>query len=139
MAAIFRPMLAATGIAVAVALAGCVGTAPAATRTPTTPPSLGVIGSVDDLVTAYVGTGRACDWEPVANPKFAAELGSCSSDTTLAYYISRSDMQDTIATLREISTDTTVDLHLLVGPNWIINSPAAAALSLVLGGTLITE
>ncbi len=112
-------------------LAGCAAATPAADG--------GSYGSVEDLRDAYVAAGGDCDgWSQDNQVTLAAESGVCDSNTVLSTYTSQDAKEEIVATVKAVG-DVIGGYSLLVGVNWIINSPDAKDAREVLGGTLVFD
>lgn len=123
--------VAIAGALVAAGLSGCISPE-------TVDPAEGLTyGSVDDLREAYEAAGGDCSsWEQANQVTAAAESGMCDSNTVLSIYTSTSDRDGVVAGIR--SFGDVLSISLLVGANWIINSPDASDVRDSLGGTLVT-
>lgn len=111
------------------------------TAAPTpTPTELGAVGSVADLKDAAVAAGFDCpSWEQSNHMPAAAESGTCTDDDVFSTYTSQADRDEVVDFLKENLSGTGIELTLLVGENWIINSDTAAELEPELGGVLVKE
>lgn len=125
-----RIVVAALGIA---ALAGCVSTPPIADDGDHL-----TFDSVEALRAAYVEAGGDCpEWNQTNAIKLALESGDCSGDTVLSIYASAADRDEVVDDLTEALADIGGPT-LLIGKNWMINTPDPAATAESLGGTVIT-
>jgi hypothetical protein len=119
-----------------------VGCAPLATTDagaePEVPPEGQVYGSVGELREAYEAAGGDCSsWSQTNQVTVAAESGTCGTDTVLSTYTNSAD-RDSIVEFQRAFSDF-ADTNLLVGANWIVNSPNAAQVRETLRGTLVTK
>lgn len=132
-----------------VLLAGCGGDEPAEPSSPTT---LGSVGTVAELKDAAIAAGYACpSWTQDNVVTLAAESGRCSDSDVFTTYLSESTREEAVQNHKEMAKDTremladdenvdpslTDEEVLLVGPNWIINSSEAADLQGDLGGQIV--
>ena len=115
-------------LAAVLALCGCASSGPAEGSS---------YGSIDDLVSAYVAAGGDCsNWEQTNVVTLAAESGACNSSTSLSTFSNQSDRDASVDNIKSLS-GLIGGVVLLVGPNWITNSPDADQFRDELGGTLI--
>ena len=113
-------------------LAGCATMPPSA---PASPSPKATYATVVELRDAYVAAGGECpDWTASNRVKLAAESGDCSSNTVLSTYLSTDIRDQVVTTLKSFGTD----VHLLVGENWVINTPDPESLVKKLGGTVVS-
>ena len=92
-------------------------------------------GSVAGLRDAAVKAGYPCpNWKLREGPQYAKETGECSEKDVFSVYATDADLTDQL----ELSSQSGgADLHMLVGPNWIINLPDSSHVELLqakLGG-----
>lgn len=128
-------------------LAGCSSAAPAApvaASTPSSTPSPSktgpvTYGSVTDLRDAAVAAGYDCpSWEQANHVTLAAESGTCSSADVFMTFTGEGDRDELVGLLKQNLGD--VGMHLLVGPNWVINTEDGLdALQEALGGTIVRK
>lgn len=105
--------------------------APSASPTPTIKATY---GTVTELRDALVAAGYECPaWEQADQVKLAAQSGSCSDADVLSVYVGAEDRDVVVATLKEFG-----GASLLVGENWILNSPEAPAFQAKMGGVVVT-
>lgn len=108
------------------------------TPTETSPEPDAMYGSVVELRDAAVAAGLECpNWRQSNKVTAAAESGTCSSSTVLSTYLSERDKREVVANHKQFNDMLDDDDPVLVGPNWIINSPQAAELQQLLGGTVV--
>jgi len=109
----------------------------AASLTPTTSPTQApraTFGTVTELRDALVAAGYPCPaWEQTDVVSAAAQSGSCSDADVLSVYVGTEGRDVVVATLKELG-----GASLLVGDNWILNSPDAPALQAKMGGVVVT-
>jgi hypothetical protein len=123
------------GAAVVLTLTACSSSTPATTKTPVKNVSY---SSVADLRDAFVKAGGACDSGVQDNVVGgAAESGTCDEETVLSTYLS-TDSRDTVVDNVKTIGAGMVDVTMLVGKNWIVNSPDAAKVKAELGGTMVS-
>ena len=131
-----RFSLAALAISASLALAGCSGlpgapgteaSVPAITGKPTS------YASIEELRDAYVAAGGECnEWEPLDAGKTDGQGGYCNSKTTLAVFGNPDDLAATVKN----TIDLAGTVHLLVGENWVVNTPNPQDFVETLGGTI---
>lgn len=129
-------------------LAGCGGgsssgaktTAPPDTSsTSSGPPTPRRYSTVVELRDAAKDAGTTCpDWKQTDVVKFAAQSGSCSDDSVFATYATTAQLDEAVATYKEINTSA--DAPMLVGANWSIVAPAKIVnyLKDEMGGTVVS-
>lgn len=124
-------------VAVVLLLAGCSTTAPKAVESTPPPPAKpqATYSTVVELRDAFVKAGGDCpDWVANNRVKLAAQSGDCDANTVLSTYLSADIRDQVVTTLKGLSVDT----HLLVGENWVINVADPDLFVKVLGGTVVT-
>jgi predicted small lipoprotein YifL len=94
--------------------------------------------SIDDLVAAYEAAGQSCDWTETDQVTDALASGTCSDSSVLSLWLDSGDATDSANSLLELGTSYGIKVHLLVGPNWLINDPAVEELQKKLGGKIIS-
>lgn len=109
------------------------------TPTPTPTPSPSLPMRFDDVVAlrdAAVKAGLPCpSWEQRNLVKLAASSGTCSDQDVLSVYLSEDAVQQSVDVLKTLGP-----VHLLVGPNWIINHSDELTLHVLkveLGGMIV--
>jgi hypothetical protein len=116
-------------------LAGCAATEPMSAQEK--PEQVATYATVVDLRDAFVEAGGDCpEWEPTNRVALAAESGECSGNTVLSTYASESSRDQVVSDLKSIALD---GVNLLVGENWIINTPTPSDYVDTLGGTVVTS
>lgn len=91
---------------------------------------------VEDLKDALVAEGFPCpEWEQSDVVSFAATSGSCDDTSVLSVFLSDSAKEEVIQNQKALN-----DLggHLVVGKNWILNTPDAEAWAEKLGAMPVT-
>ena len=121
-------------LAACLLIAGC--SAPVkSTPTASVPPGPTRFASVTELRDAAVAVGYDCpSWVQDNKVTLAAQSGSCSTADVLSIYLTEADTTASVQKLKGISGS---DVHLLVGPNWIINTARAGDLQSKMGGTVV--
>lgn len=115
-------------VVVVLSLAGC-ASAPTSSLTGT-----GTFATADDLRAAFVAAGGTCgEWEQKDTVALALTSGYCNGDTTIQVFDSVAK-RDRFITDQETILDATIPL--LVGPNWVVNTPSAEKYAGALGGTI---
>ncbi len=94
-------------------------------------------GSIEELVAAYEDAGQYCDWTETDQITAALASGTCGSTSVLSLWLDSGDAMNSAENLAEMMRSFGSEPSLLVGPNWLINDPAAAELQKKLGGKLI--
>lgn len=134
-----RLVLATVSLAAAAALSGCAGipglgggetTIPVITGTPTS------YASLEDLRDAFVAAGGECAaWEEIDPGEADARGGRCGDDTVLAVYADPAELAAAVEKSVNLATST----HLLVGENWMLNTPEPHRFVDALGGTVVVD
>jgi hypothetical protein len=118
--------------AILLLLTGCSASS-AKTAKPAAPKA--TYATVTALRDAFVKAGGSCDdWNETDVVTVAAQSGDCSDSTVLSIYVSQTS-RDQIVNFAKTSG---VAAHLLVGKNWIINTPNPQKYVKNLGGTVVT-
>jgi hypothetical protein len=131
---------AATMVA-AVLVGGCSAPIPAETPTPSEQAASGprqavTYGSLVSLRDAAIAAGYECpEWKQDNRAKLAAESGQCSDSDRFSTYVTESEVAEAVAGLKSFG----IELSLLVGPNWLINTKDEYLdlLQVGLGGTIV--
>jgi hypothetical protein len=126
-----------TCAALVLSLSGCAADASSSSSTAptkTAPPA--TFDTVLELRDAFVAAGGDCEeWQQGDRVTLAAQSGDCDTNTVLSVYLSESSRDQVITNLKSMTA-----VHLIVGENWIINTPAADDdYSADLGGTIVTS
>ncbi|RXW32874.1 hypothetical protein C1706_03030 [Propioniciclava flava] len=91
--------------------------------------------SVVALKDAAVRTGFYCErWRQTDQVQLAVQSGTCSERDVFSIYLSSADVSAAVQALKRLP----VEVHLLVGPNWIINSRYVLSLKENMGGMIVT-
>lgn len=89
---------------------------------------------VTELRDAFVAAGGECpEWEPIDTGDYDADAGRCDERTVIAVYRVPSQLAEAVERAKALATST----HLLVGTDWIINTPEPHRFVDALGGTVI--
>ncbi|WP_146137431.1 hypothetical protein [Gulosibacter molinativorax] len=125
-------LLATFGLA-SLALAGCAGGGGDATPSVTGEPTS--YESVEELRDAYVAAGGECpNWEELDPGDYDAVAGRCSDQVVISVYNDPSQIEGVV----QSALDLAIPAHLLVGENWIINTPNPEDFVDALGGGVVT-
>lgn len=125
-------------VALGLTLTGCSAASSAeSTPTPTVAP-LGKVTSIDTVRDAFMDAGGVCNWKQTDKVTVATASGECSKDTVIMLFTDREDRETVVTNLQSLRLDGH-ELTLLVGENWIINSPEAEAMQDELGGEWVTK
>jgi hypothetical protein len=120
------------------ALTACSGTASAPIAAPSktaSPAPRETFSTVIALRDAFLSAGGVCDaWTENDLVTLAAQSADCSDDTVLSIYVSQAEISSLVADMKSSGFET----HLLVGKNWIINTPRPEDFVAKLGGTVVT-
>ncbi|AQY02026.1 hypothetical protein [Microbacterium foliorum] len=82
----------------------------------------------------YVEAGGQCDSIAARTTAVASEAGDCSDGALLTTYTSTSQRDNAISVLEGLQ-DTNPAPHVIaVGPDWIVNGPAAGSVASAMGG-----
>jgi hypothetical protein len=121
-------------IASVLLLSGCTGTpAPKTSTAPASSVPAATYKTVDALRVAFTKAGGDCSGWVASNPvKLAAQSGDCSGSTVLSTYLSSASRDQVIVNLKSFG-----NVHLLVGENWIINTPSPEPYADALAGTVV--
>lgn len=116
-------------------LAGCASGGASPSPHPTTATAK-AYGTVQGLADAFHDAGAKCTFKQDNQVTVAAESGDCGTDTVLMTFTGESDRDTAVSNLKSLGE--MMDVNLLVGPNWILNSPDSATYKDSLGGTVVT-
>jgi PBP1b-binding outer membrane lipoprotein LpoB len=131
----------ASTIGLAILLSGCAVSAPGASATPAATPTtepLGRVSIIDEVRDAFIDQGGVCNWDHSDHVTAATASGKCSDQSVIMLFADQEDRDSVVGTLQSFKLEDS-DLTLLVGENWIINSPEAEEMQATLGGEWITE
>ncbi|MGA6128854.1 MULTISPECIES: hypothetical protein [unclassified Microbacterium] len=95
---------------------------------------LGRISTIDELKDAFIDAGGVCNWKQTDVVTDATASGECSDQTVLMLFANTDEKDELVSFLSE---GTISEPTLLVGENWVINSPEAEAMQETLGGDWI--
>jgi hypothetical protein len=114
------------------------GQAGAATPTPTKsapPANGGSYGTITQLRDAAVKAGEPCpSWDEKNNVTLASSSAACSGKVVMAIYASATSKDKQLAVWKEFGS--MVEMSVLVGENWTLNTDNAELLQSELGGTV---
>lgn len=98
-----------------------------------------VFHTVGDLKRAYTDAGGECSgWEQDNKVKTAKQSGTCGSDVVLMVFSSKADADGTVSAQKAMfGALGNQSYELLVGQNWIVNSPDAEKVKKDLGGKIV--
>jgi hypothetical protein len=106
---------------------------------PTEEPIQG-FSDIDDLRLAFEEAGGSCSsWVQDNAVTGALQSGNCDSETVLMFFGSKEDASDRALDLKKTTKDFGFTPHLLLGENWLINSPQVDLVEPELGGVLIVD
>lgn len=123
----------ATAAALTLSLVACSGS-PSTPDPETAPPGLGKVSTIEQLRDAFIDAGGVCNWAQDDGVVDSTASGTCSSTTVLSIYTTtekRDAVVDRVTSLNGMIDQAST---LLVGENWIINSPEAESMQETLGG-----
>lgn len=103
------------------------------------PPEIGVAyNTIDELRDAFVEAGGSCpSWEQTNEVVAALQSGNCSLSTVLSLYGSTDAASSAALALKNLLLGYELEINLLLGPNWIVNSPEVELIRSEMGGTLL--
>ena len=113
------------------------GSSVTSTPTPTTQP-IGKASTIDEVRDAFIAAGGVCNWTQDDRVTVATASGVCSDSTVIMLLDDRSDREKMVSNLQSLKLADR-DLTLLVGENWVINSPSAEDMQAELGGEWVSE
>lgn len=94
---------------------------------------------INEVVKAYEDAGGACDWHPTGETDGFYSSGDCSPTTAISIYATTAERDEAVDRILAAAKATGNDAMLLVGENWILNSPDAEPMRAVLGGELVAS
>lgn len=119
----------AAAAALALAVGGCGG-----------PEKDASYGSVNEFRDALVAAGYDCpDWKQTDDVPSAAQSGRCSTKDKLMTFSTTDDRDHIVDTFKDFMGGLGMEVHLLVGPNWILNSADADQMQKKIGGSVVTK
>lgn len=90
--------------------------------------------SVEELRDKYVEAGGECpNWEELDPGDFDADAGRCNDQIVISVYHDPSQIEGVV----QSAIDLAIPAHLLVGENWIINTPNPETFVDALGGGVV--
>lgn len=96
--------------------------------------------TVDELRADFESAGGKCgEWDQTNAVTLAAQSGDCSRSTVLSIYSSEGDRDEVVSNLKGIVDELGGEVHLLVGPNWIINTTDPESYVEALGGVVVAK
>ncbi|MDT3331387.1 hypothetical protein Q9S78_11980 [Microbacterium sp. KSW-18] len=105
---------------------GCTAQTPEPEQT-----QLGRISTIDELKDAFIDAGGVCNWKQTDVVTDATASGECSDQTVLMLFADMDEKEELVSFLSEGSIS---EPTILVGENWVINSPEAEDMQGALGG-----
>ena len=94
--------------------------------------------SVEELRAAFENAGGSCpNWTQDDAVTDARESGNCGANTVMMVFDSAEEANEKAGVLRQMLSAFDLEINLLVGENWVVNSPDAAVVEPSLGGKLI--
>lgn len=142
MSALKKATFAATGMVATTLLSGCaifgVTAGEAAAPMETGPPADGgSYATIHELRDAVVEAGFACpDWRSHNNGDHNMVGASCSDNLVMAIYMDDAQQQEQLDVWEGFSEF--LEMTVLVGDNWTVNTDDAEALRREMGGTIFT-
>lgn len=95
---------------------------------------------LSEMRAAFEDAGGSCPlWEQKDNVTDALQSGTCDGETVLMLFSSSEKAENRAFQLSETMKKFGLDPHLLVGPNWVINSPQATLVEPIMMGKLILD
>jgi len=95
--------------------------------------------SVYELKLAYEEAGGDCsEWVQDNAVLDADDSGNCDGDSVLMVFDSKTSAEYRANALAEMLSGYGFDVNLLLGENWLINSPDVELIKPALGGKLVT-
>ncbi len=96
--------------------------------------------SVNELRLAFVNAGGSCaDWIQDNAVVDAIESGTCGPQTVLMVFSTAEEAETRAEYLRQRMSAFGMDVALLLGDNWLVNSAESSLVEPTLGGRLIDE
>lgn len=121
------------------ALAACsspVAATPSVTPTPTAPTSAVAkkYAAIEDLRDDAGRAGYYCaNWQQTNRVQVAVASGTCDDASVFMLFLTEADVSQNVQALKS----TKSPIHLLVGPNWILNVPQPESLQARMGGIVV--
>lgn len=96
--------------------------------------------NVEELRVAFEAAGGSCpQWTQDNAVDDARESGNCGSQTVLMVFNTQEEAETRAGVLEQMLSAFEMDVNLLVGENWLVNSPDASLVEPTLGGSLVIE
>jgi hypothetical protein len=118
------------GLLLALTLSACSGVAAQTGPTP-----IGKVSTIEQVRDAFIAAGGVCNWKQDDRVDDATASGTCSDQTVIMLFANPDDKAMVANRLSEVLAG--VGTHLLVGDNWIINSPEAVKMQKEIGGKVV--
>jgi hypothetical protein len=97
-------------------------------------------GDIEELKLAFEDAGGLClEWNQDNQVSGALQSGTCNSSTVLMFFGSPEDAKDRALDLKTSLKSFGLTPSLLLGENWLINSPDVQIVEPQLGGLLIVD
>lgn len=95
--------------------------------------------TINEFKQAFVNAGGQC-WEWKRDPDISGQSGgTCDKLTTLVFYTKKTDTLAQAIEFAKVERSLGFKVHLIVGPNWMVNSDQVKYVHRKLGGTLMTR
>jgi hypothetical protein len=103
-------------------------------------PELQQVENLNELRLAFEDAGGSCDqWEQTNAVIGSSESATCDGQTVLSVYSTSSLAIEAASSLRDLTIQFGLTPSLLLGDNWLINSPDVQLVRETIGGTLIVD
>ncbi|WP_431220143.1 hypothetical protein [Leifsonia xyli] len=91
------------------------------------------------LKDAYLDAGGVCEggFSQDNKVKAARQSGVCGEDVVLSVYKTKADRDGVVSTMRAFEQGFDNPDKILVGPNWIVNSPDIKKVQKTIGGKIV--
>ncbi|MGO1544853.1 MAG: hypothetical protein ACTHXA_11025 [Gulosibacter sp.] len=91
--------------------------------------------SLEGLRDLYVEAGGDCpEWEEIDPGEYDAQAGRCSDQVVIAIYNDTTQIDEVV----DRALDLMMPTHMIVGENWIINTPDPDQYVAALGGMVVS-
>ena len=95
---------------------------------------------IDGVRDAFVSSGGDCpQWNQDNRVTDALQSGTCDEETVIMFFGSEGEANARALDLKNTMKSFGITPSLLVGPNWVINSPQVLAVEQQMGGVLIAD
>lgn len=95
---------------------------------------------ISQLKDDFIAAGGVCDiWEQTNKVTAALQSGDCGSKTVLSLFSSKEAAESAALELKNLMINLGTEPSLLLGENWLINSPDVRKVQPKLGGLLILD